>query len=76
MVVFVNYDEFLFYFEFFELNICKGICVCIIGGFFEGVEGEFVCVCNDCCVVVIIEGVMVVVIIFVYFLLVEFVIEK
>lgn len=48
------YDEYFIFFSFDEVNLCKGMKVCIMGGDFEGYEGVFVKVkgVRDCCVVI------------------------
>ena len=61
-----NYDEQIVYLNAADLKLKKGDRVRIIGGIFEGVEGEFLRVKGDRRVVVAIQGVMAVATAFVH----------
>lgn len=58
MAVAGNYEQQLVYLEPTDISFRKGERVRVVGGIFEGVEGEFIRVKNDRRVVVSIQGIM------------------
>ncbi len=71
-----NYDQQVIYLDPTIINLKRGQRVRITGGIFEGVEGEFVRIKGNRCVVVAIQGVMAVATAFVHPSLIELISEE